>query len=180
MARGRATDVTPGERRARRRRRGRSATLRRLIAGLALLPLAERAPRYARLLWALVNDARTPAARKAVLAGAIGYVLLGRDVVPDRVPILGSLDDVVVVALGLDLFLAGIDDATLDEKLAAVGIPRVAYDEDVARIRRLVPGPIRRLIHRLPGALAVAGQAIAQSGVGPRLRASLPREGSIA
>ena len=175
-------DLNPGSRgaSAHPRRRGRSATLRRLITGLAFLPIAARAPLYARLLWTLLRDARTPASRKAVLAGAVGYLLLGRDVVPDDVPLLGSLDDVVVVALALDLFFEGIDDATLDEKLTEVGISRAAYDEDVARVRRLLPGPIRRMIRRLPGALDLAARAFQQTGAGPRARAWLTREGSIA
>ncbi|HET9680434.1 MAG TPA: DUF1232 domain-containing protein [Candidatus Limnocylindrales bacterium] len=164
----------------RRRRRGRSGAVRRVIAALAFLPIASRAPMYARLLWALLADGRTPASRKAMLAGAVGYVLLGRDIVPDEVPLLGSLDDVVVVALALDVFFSGLDDAMLDEKLAEVGIARAAYDEDVARIRRLLPGPFRRLVRRLPGALAVAGRAIQQTGIGPRVRALATREGSIA
>ncbi len=164
----------------RRRRRGRSGATRRLLAALAFLPIASRAPLYARLLGALLVDPRTPASRKALLGGALGYVLLGRDIVPDAIPVLGSLDDVVVVALALDLFFAGIDDIALSEKLAEVGIPRSAYDEDVARIRRLLPGPMRRLIRRLPEALGFAGQAIQQSGIGPRVRAFVTREGSIA
>jgi uncharacterized membrane protein YkvA (DUF1232 family) len=151
-----------------------------VLAALAFLPIASRAPMYARLIWALLADARTPAARKAMLAGAVGYVLLGRDIVPDEVPLLGSLDDVVVVALALDVFFEGIDEATLAEKLAEVGIPRSAYDEDVARLRRLLPGPFRRLIRRLPRALGVVGEAIRQTGIGPRLRALATREGSIA
>lgn len=180
MARDKVNDVTPGSNAvSRRRRRARSGTIRRLLAAVAFLPIAGRAPLYARLLWALFTDARTPASRKAMLAGAVGYVLLGKDVVPDEVPVLGSLDDVVVVALALDVFFAGIDDATLEEKLAQIGIPKAAYDEDVARIRRLLPGPIRRTIRRLPEALGLAGQAIQQTELGPRLRAWLTREGSI-
>jgi uncharacterized membrane protein YkvA (DUF1232 family) len=182
MARDKAgIDVTPDVTVAsRRRRRGRSGTVRRLIATLAFLPIASRAPMYVRLLWALLADARTPASRKAMLAGAVGYVLLGRDIVPDSIPLLGSLDDVVIVALALDVFFEGIDDATLDEKLAEAGISRAAYDEDVARIRRLLPGPIRRVIRRLPEAIGVAGRAIQEAGIGPRLRALATREGSIA
>jgi len=162
------------------RGRGRSSSVRRLLTALAFLPIAGRAPLYVRLLWTLLADARTPASRKAMLAGAVGYVLLGRDIVPDDVPILGSLDDLVVVALALDVFFSGIDDATLNEKLAHIGISRAAYDEDVARIRRLLPGPVRRTFRRLPGAIGMAGEVIQHSGVGPRLRAMLGREGSIA
>src|SRR5256885_11591847 len=124
MARGKAsTKTTPDSRPdskadSKRRGRGRSGTTRRLLAVLAFLPIAGRAPLYARLMWALLVDARTPAARKALLAGAVGYVLLGRDIVPDEIPVLGSLDDLVVVALALDVFFSGIDNATLDARLA--------------------------------------------------------------
>ena len=194
MARGKAArnagDAKAEAKALKRHGRGRSGTVRRLLTVLAFLPIAGRAPLYARLLWTLLVDARTPASRKAMLAAAVGYVLVGRDIVPDEIPILGSLDDLVVVALALDVFFSGIDDATLESKLAEIGISRAAYDEDVARVRRLVPGPIRRVARRIPGALAIAGDAIQQSNIGPRLRAWIDsrdtspmtgtREGSIA
>jgi len=171
-------DVTPQV--TKRRGRGRSSVLRRLLAVLAFLPIAGRAPLYARLLYALLVDGRTPAARKAMLAGAVGYVLLGRDIVPDEIPLLGSVDDLAVVAIALDVFFSGIDDATLDEKLAEAGISRAAYDEDVARIRRLLPGPIRRVAKRIPGAVSMASDVLKQTELGPRLRSWLDREGSVA
>src|SRR5512132_3390798 len=104
-----ATGSTGSTDASKRRGRGRSSTVRRLVAVTAFLPIAGRAPLYARLLWALLVDARTPASRKAVLAAAVGYVLVGRDIVPDKIPLLGSLDDLVVVALALDVFFSGID-----------------------------------------------------------------------
>jgi uncharacterized membrane protein YkvA (DUF1232 family) len=146
----------------------------------ALLPLASRAPLYARLVWALVLDDRTPASRKAMLAGGLGYVLLGRDLVPDDIPLIGGLDDLVVVAIAIDVFLDGIDPAVLDEKLAELSIERAAFDDDVARIRRFLPGPVRRTMRRLPGLIAAAGEALQHSGLGPRLRAWITKEGSIA
>lgn len=166
--------------RSARGRRGRSGSVRRLLTVAAFLPLAGRIPVYARLVWALLADARMPVSRKALLAGAVGYVLLGRDVVPDDVPVVGSLDDVMVVALAMDLFLDGVDEGLLGEKLDELGIARIAYDEDMARIRRYVPGPIRRAVRRLPRAIDVAAQAFQSAGLGPRLRAWLDREGSPA
>jgi len=165
-----------------RRSRGRSTGggLRRVLGMAALLPLASRAPLYARLVWALVVDARTPASGKAVLAGALGYVLLGRDLVPDDIPLVGGLDDLVVVAIALDVFLDGIDDALLQEKLTELSIDRAAFDEDVARIRKLLPGPVRRAIRRLPELIGAAGEALQHSGLGPRLRAWITKEGTIA
>ena len=146
-----------------------------MIAAAAFMPMAGRAPLYARLLWSLVVDSRTPVSRKVLLAGALGYIALGRDIVPDRVPILGQLDDLVVVALATELFLDGLDDMLLAEKLEEAGIPRAAYDEDVARVRRLVPGPIRRAVRRIPGAIRFAADAVNQSGLEPSLRRWLVR-----
>lgn len=148
----------------------RSPGVRRMIAAAALMPLASRAPLYARLLWSLLKDERTPVARKAMLGAAVGYIALGRDVVPDKVPILGQLDDLVVVALAVEFFLDGLEDDLLAEKLEEAGIPRAAYDEDVARVRRFVPGPVRRTVRRIPGAVRSVADAVAQSGVQPRLR----------
>ena len=179
MARASRTDRDDTQRSPRGRRDERIG-LRRLLGWAAFLPLASRAPVYARLLWALVRDERIPAARKAVLAGALGYLVVGRDLVPDDVPVLGGLDDLVVVVLALDLFLDGVPDELIDEKLDDLGIDRRAFHADVARIRRFTPGPIRRIIRRAPGAFAFAGDALQHSGVGPRVRSWINREDSIA
>ena len=152
------------------KRPGRSPGIRRMIAAAAFMPLAGRAPLYARLIWSLIGDDRVPTARKALLGGALGYVVLGRDIVPDRVPILGQLDDLVVVALAIDLFVDGLDEALLTEKLEEAGIPRVAYDEDVARVRRLVPGPLRRAAKRIPDGIRMVADAVQQSGAPTQLR----------
>jgi Protein of unknown function (DUF1232) len=110
----------------------------------------------------------------------VGYVFLGRDLIPDSIPLIGGLEDLVVVAIATDLFLDGVDPDVLAEKLTALGISRSSYDEDVARVRGLLPGPVRRTIRRLPQALQVAGEAIQNAGLGPRLRGWLDREGSPA
>jgi uncharacterized membrane protein YkvA (DUF1232 family) len=135
---------------------------------------------YARLIASLLVDERTPASRKVLLAGAAGYLLVGRDLIPDEVPLLGGLDDLVVVVLAVDLFLDGVPDELLAEKIADLGIDRTAFDDDMARVRRLTPGPVRKTMRRIPGLIAQAGEAIDHSGVGPRVRAWISKEGSIA
>ena len=152
-------------------RRTQRIGLRRML-GLALfLPLASRAPLYTRLLWELVRDDRTPGGRKAMLAAALGYLVVGRDVVPDDLPVLGGLDDLVVVVLAVDLFLDGVPADVLDEKLDELGIDRRSFRDDVARIRRFTPGSLRRIIRRAPDILAMAGNTLHDSGLGPRVRA---------
>jgi len=163
-----------------KQRKGRGTGLRRLIAVAAFLPIASRAPLYARLLASLLVDSRTPVGRKATLGLALGYIALGRDIIPDGIPLLGQLDDLVVVALATEIFLDGLDEELLSEKLEEAGIARAAYDEDVARVRRIVPGPLRRTARRIPEALQALAEAISNSGLQPRLRGWIMNEGSAA
>ncbi len=174
MARERA-DGTP----QRRSRSIAGASLGRMLSLMAFLPVASRIPDYARLVTALVLDERMPVDRKVLLGAAAGYLVLGRDLVPDDVPIIGGLDDLVVVVLAVDLFLDGVPRDLLDEKLVELDIDRVAFDRDMAQIRRLTPGPVRRTIRRVPGLVSDAGQALNRLGLGPRLRAWINREDPI-
>ncbi len=152
----------------------------RMLSLLAFLPVASRVPDYARLVTALVLDERMPANRKALLGAAAGYLLLGRDIIPDNVPIIGGLDDLVVVVLAVDLFLDGVPDDLLTEKLRELEIDRVAFDRDIAQIRRLTPGPVRRTIRRVPVLVGDARRAVDAIGLGPRIRAWINKEESIA
>jgi uncharacterized membrane protein YkvA (DUF1232 family) len=147
---------------------------------MAFLPIASRAPIYARLIFSLVLDERTPASRKVLLAGAAGYLVIGRDLIPDDIPILGGLDDLVVVVLAVDLFLDGVPSELLSEKLEELGIDRVAFDQDMARVRRLTPGPVRKTLRRVPGMVSQANEAFENMGVGPRVRNWISKEEPIA
>jgi uncharacterized membrane protein YkvA (DUF1232 family) len=156
------------------------ANLNRMLAMAAFLPTASRSAVYVRLVWSLINDDRVPMTRKALLGGAMVYFALPFDIVPDDIPILGLLDDLVVVTLGVDLFFDGIPDEILDEKLLDLGVERAAFERDLGQIRRLTPLPVRRLVRRLPGALDVVAGAVHRSGLGPRVRGWIDKEGSFA
>jgi uncharacterized membrane protein YkvA (DUF1232 family) len=164
--------------RGNKRSRGSSgrAGFGRALSLLAFLPIASRVPMYTRLITSLVMDERMPVNRKALLAGAAGYLILGRDLIPDDLPIIGGLDDLVVIVLAAELFLDGVPDDLLDEKLAELGIDRAEFDRDVAQVRRLTPGPVRRTIRRVPGLIGQVGDAMKQLGLAPRMRAWINRE----
>jgi len=175
MARARSMTGDAGRSRSRN-----GGAIRRLLGYSAFLPLASRAPSYARLIAALVTDGRTPLARKALLAVAAGYLIVGRDLVPDDIPLLGGLDDLVVVVLAVDVFLDGVPSELLHEKLDELGIERDAFDRDIAQIRRLTPKPVRRALRRVPQAAAALSRAIIATDIGPRVRSWIDREGSPA
>ena len=162
------------------KRRRRKGSLLRALRWLAFVPVASRVPMYARLVWSLVLDDRVPASRKAVLVGAAGYVLIGRDLIPDEIPILGGLDDLAVVVLAIEVFFDGIPDDLLEEKLDELCIDKEAFRRDIDQVRRLTPAPVRRIIRRLPDAIEAAGHLISSSKIGPRVRSWIVKEESFA
>ena len=54
-------------------------------------------------LWWLVRDARTPRASKAVAWLVLAYALSPIDLIPDFIPVLGLLDDLLLLPLGVML-----------------------------------------------------------------------------
>lgn len=59
-------------------------------------------PRLVKLILNLARDPRVPARSKALLFMVGGYVASPVDVLPDMIPGLGQLDDVVLIAFVLD------------------------------------------------------------------------------
>ena len=79
-----------------------------LILGLVLLgrrvlarELATLVPNLTRLFAGLVRDPRVPLRAKLVLGVGALYLAMPIDVIPDFIPIVGSLDDAIVAAFAL-------------------------------------------------------------------------------
>lgn len=137
---------------------------------LAFLPLAPRVPLYGRLLWSLAADDRVPRSHKALLALAAAYVVSPFDLLPDWVPLMGGMDDVIVIVLAIDTFLGGLPPRLIDEKLAELDIPRDELEEDLRRVRKAVPQPIRAVAARVPDAIEGVAEFIDRSGVERQVR----------
>jgi uncharacterized membrane protein YkvA (DUF1232 family) len=88
-----------------------------VIVGRVLLAreLALLLPNLIRLFAGLLRDPRVPLRAKIVLAVASVWLASPIDLIPEFIPIVGSLDDAVVAALALRFVLATTDGAIVRE-----------------------------------------------------------------
>jgi uncharacterized membrane protein YkvA (DUF1232 family) len=66
-------------------------------------------------LYLAYRDPRTPWYAKLFAALVVGYAFSPIDLIPDPIPVLGYLDDLLLVPLGIALALKMIPQAVIDE-----------------------------------------------------------------
>lgn len=132
---------------------------------LRLARLVWKLPTYARVVWGLVRDPRTPAPLKALLAAGLAYVLVPIDLIPDAIPILGQADDLTVLLLVLDLFIANAPADVREEHAARARNGTARLDEDLASLRRLMGGRYDTIRDSLPELLERYGELRDPQGV---------------
>jgi len=66
-------------------------------------------------VWIAARDPRVPWYAKVVAAAVAAYALSPIDLIPDFVPVLGYLDDIVIVPAGILLTVRLIPDGLMDE-----------------------------------------------------------------
>lgn len=80
-------------------------TLPRYLFTGRFLQVLLHLPNFARLYWRLFRDRRVSVLPKALLVLTLVYVVSPLDLVPDFVPVIGEMDDIVVVLGALWLFV---------------------------------------------------------------------------
>ncbi|MFQ3594881.1 MAG: YkvA family protein [Sphingomonadaceae bacterium] len=98
---------------------------------------SHRLKRDAHLLWFAARDTRTPLAAKLVGGLVAAYAFSPIDLIPDFVPVLGLLDDLILVPIGLAIALRLIPRPLADEFRAAAD---AAADRPVSRAGAVVIG----------------------------------------
>ena len=124
------------------------------------LPIASRAPVYGRLIYELAIDRRVPWSRKAILGIAVAYVISPIDFIPDFVPFISRVDDVMVTIIALDLFLEGVPRELMIEKMYTLGIDGRELERDMEAARRFLPLPIRPFARRLPALIEASADVV--------------------
>lgn len=72
-------------------------------------------PNYLKLLYRLTRDHRVQATEKALLLGTAAYILSPIDFLPDFIPFVGQVDDVLLVALILQRFMNSVNPQVLHQ-----------------------------------------------------------------
>jgi uncharacterized membrane protein YkvA (DUF1232 family) len=117
---------------------------------LRLARLIWKLPTYARVVWGLMRDPRTPLPLKGLLAAGLAYVVVPLDLVPDAIPILGQADDLTVLLLVLDLFIANAPREVREEQMRRAHDGTAQLDRDLARLRALMGDRYDQIRDRLP------------------------------
>lgn len=110
---------------------------------------ARRLRAEALALYFAARDPRTPWYARLVVAGVVAYALSPIDLIPDFVPVLGYLDDLVLLPLGIALALRMIPA----EVMAAA--------RDRARAELDAPRPRSRAAAAVVAAIWIAAAALA-------------------
>src|ERR671918_1182313 len=105
---------------------------------LRLARIVVKLPTYARIVWGIMRDPRTPIGLKGMLAAALAYVVLPVDLIPDVIPILGQADDLTVLLLVLDLFIANAPKQVREEQVERARNGTAQLDVDLTKLRELL------------------------------------------
>ena len=102
----------------RRRAALRDSEMGRLVRRVAALSLR----RKARLAWRLLGDRRVPLLARAVLPALVLYLAMPLDIVPDFIPVVGYLDDLLIILGAAWLFLRLVPPGVLEEHVGALEV----------------------------------------------------------
>jgi uncharacterized membrane protein YkvA (DUF1232 family) len=107
--------TTTTGRQARRKTAGASASTSRMAAASGaprtgakrtVIYYMKQLPAYLRLLGGLLMDRRVSTVDKLLVAGAMAYIAMPMDLIPDFIPFIGEVDDVFVLVLALQRLIA--------------------------------------------------------------------------
>jgi uncharacterized membrane protein YkvA (DUF1232 family) len=108
-------------------------------------------PNFLRLLGGLLTDLRVALTDKLLVAGAVAYILLPLDFIPDFIPFLGEVDDVFLLVIALQRLIANAGRAVVldhwmgdPKQLASLDLERV-----LAAAAFFLPRRVRRRLRTI-------------------------------
>lgn len=77
--------------------------------------LSKNLKKQLKLYRLVLKDKRTPILAKILLWIALGYLVLPFDLIPDFIPVIGQLDDIIIIPLLVHFALKLIPQYIIDE-----------------------------------------------------------------
>lgn len=109
-----------------------------------ILQTIKRLPAYTKLLYHLYRDPAMTKTQKVLLYGTLGYMISPIELVPSIVPVLGQIDDLIIILTVLKKVLQMSDEEKANHLLLEHGLSFEMIDEDIAiskeTARRFVAG----------------------------------------
>jgi uncharacterized membrane protein YkvA (DUF1232 family) len=93
-----------------------------LTSGGGLKAFATRIKRDVHAAWLAARDPRTPWYARAFGLLVTAYALSPIDLIPDFIPVLGLLDDIILIPAGIWLFVKMLPPGRFEEHRAAAAV----------------------------------------------------------
>ncbi|MDK2799626.1 MAG: hypothetical protein PWQ70_1245 [Clostridiales bacterium] len=100
-----------------------------------LLEIVKRLPRYSKLLYKLYRSSGLKKSHRMMLYGAIGYIVSPIDLIPGVIPVLGQLDDILVVLTVLYKVITSYKEDRFKEMLEECNLTINIVQEDIKTIK---------------------------------------------
>lgn len=116
-----------------------------------LLDTIKQLPHYLRLLGGLLLDRRVSLLDKALVAGAIAYIVSPLDLIPDFIPFLGQVDDVFLLMTAIERLVANAgEDVVYDHWRGDAGeLEALDVRAVLGAATLFLPGGVRTKLVRL-------------------------------
>jgi uncharacterized membrane protein YkvA (DUF1232 family) len=95
-----------------------------------------------------MRDPRVPQKQKVFLGAALAYVVAPVDLIPDSIPFVGRVDDLLVLAFALNAMFEAAGEVIVHEHWDGTGDVLEIVAGVIEWGASLVPWPIRRAIKR--------------------------------
>lgn len=92
-------------------------------------------PKFVKLLWGLLKDARVPVHLKVLVAAALSYFVAPFDINPDFVPIAGYFDDLTIMFFIMERFFALCPREIVDQHMQKIQLKQSDFDQDMELLK---------------------------------------------
>lgn len=125
---------------------GRSLQARQLVTDAVMMM-----PNIIKLVGRLLKDPRVPRRAKIALGLAGAYVLSPIDIIPEAIPVVGWVDDIVLIMFAIDSLIDRAGTDIVEEHWDGPGDLLGLVRDVVAISRNVVPKRLGQIIDRLSG-----------------------------